>query len=35
MIISWNKQHELFLNTDADERMVRGAFTENWREGGQ
>ena len=23
MIISWNKQHELFLNIDADECMMR------------
>lgn len=23
MIISWNKQHELSLNIDADERMMR------------
>ena len=30
MIISWNKQHELSLNIDADERM-RVYFTEDWR----
>ena len=30
MIISWNKQHELFLNIDADVRM-RVYFTEDWR----
>ena len=29
MIISWNKQHELFLNIDADERMVRGGGKED------
>ena len=29
MIISWNKQHELFLNTDADERMMRGGGKED------
>ena len=29
MIIIWNKQHELFLNTDADERMMRGGGKED------